>query len=503
MLRKSLLLLALLFSLCGASVAASGEVELANQLLHSIFPGNYYAGSQPRIEFEIDPLPAVEELRLRCRPLAVMAGGKNMLDPAERKRHWPIRMGGDRVRSYELLLRPGIDPVALGEARLLFYILRADGSSTSQEVSFDLNGGRPLSVDDGNAGFIPARRSLAPILTEKHFTLPADWQLRPRFIDDQLHLNFPVGYMANAQWRLRFFRGERVEMAPYRVVGDLVYLPAGVDAVRGEVSFDRYGEPFSLEMAKGRGGRATLPALGIELEFVGNTLLISEGRRRILHFRVFDKKGVSLRRGQTVRKQGARRVYYFWGTPARVQLILSTAKPQRSVAAVVKGGTSALAARIDTIDAVAGALKRLDRVRRSFTPYYSEDIAGLFYMDAAQTAGVDAALFAADRDGGAFFNYEPKPFRGYLFTLAAGRLGRGGTQNNYLRKLDEVRYRFGERERRLYPFEKHRPLVALPQSSNDPVLMLIGDELYASSTIKNGAEIYRPHRISGSSWLRW
>ncbi len=288
---------------------------------------------------------------------------------------------------------------------------------------------------------------------------------------------------------------------------------ASVRAATGMVKIRVNTGIETLSFAKKAAGEMqeqTLPSgKTVSVGFDKNLVLLKADDCKVLQSRAYDKAGRVLKPNWRSHSKGKT----YWGLPVRYEIDIADASIEKKIPftltkdAVEKPELDAFEMRAQTINAVAGELKALQKLSGKTSWYeYDDTVAGFYYLydrnGKPRTEKLIPEVVAhSDPAGAERYGYTAQPYKGYLFSRLKGTIKRDGTKQDNRTRTKPHTYKWDGGEFQLNPLSQPAGFVAIPKDPAMPTICTSWGDLYVR--YRNGEKTeYLEESLYDSEWTQ-
>ena len=223
----------------------------------------------------------------------------------------------------------------------------------------------------------------------------------------------------------------------------------------------------------------------------------------------YDAKNLRLKRDSYSQTKGLMRKYYYWGIPTRVDVDIAASLIKKSIDFdIIKRPVDQKAyddfkQHLITQKEVVATLKQIEAARGQDRNRYGDDLAGLFYVFTRKQKVpmklIDEAVAHSDPAGENRFGYKVQPYRGYYFTVLAGK-EINGTPKEFPRNNRQISVNWKNGALKATNYRQLPTVAAIPANNNQPTFFIQSGNVFRK--LLNGQEFkYLPEDYLERGWV--
>ena len=403
------------------------------------------------------------------------------------------------------------------------------------DVDVDLHGGQPVSIPGEPSDDVPVRYRveepaqylstdpaalqgrtvewIEPLrevwshrlqlgLPETAGDVSSTWELnwfgrdKPLYLDGRESWTGPTGQRASSTCQWKPSDQERGLTPAHAVVGALrIVIPTNIRTL----AFEKRADGEWLEQPVPDGGP-------LRVRFDKQIVTAALGAGRALDFRAYDAAGRSLKAGRTDPRRADDAQWYFWGQPARVELVVSFEQIDQTIPfeivhrEVDEAAYDQFKQTLNDEREVIRALQQIQQqMYRAYRPGDYDSIADFHFLhdrDGQPQRAVPAAVAHACPDAQARYGFQLTPFHGYYFGLIT-EFEQGGSRQPYGRSPTAVEQAWDGGRVAILGFTDRPVPAAWPVNPRQPSFLTVYRSVHAKLLDGARPEVFprtRPRR---------
>jgi hypothetical protein len=203
------------------------------------------------------------------------------------------------------------------------------------------------------------------------------------------------------------------------------------------------------------------------------------------------------------------RKYYYWGIPTRVDVDTADSHIKKSIdfdiikRPVDQKAYETFKQQLISQKEIVATLKQIDAARTLDRNRYGDDVAGLYYVYARKQKVpmhlIDEAVAHSDPVGKSRFGYAVHPYRGYYFTVLAGK-EINGSRKAFPRNNRQISVKWEKGTLKATNYRQLPTLAAIPVDRSQPTFFIQSGKVYMKAL--NGQTLeYLPEDYTGRGWV--
>ncbi|MEJ2429879.1 MAG: hypothetical protein P8075_13315 [Deltaproteobacteria bacterium] len=397
------------------------------------------------------------------------------------------------------------------------------------EVDVDLNRGKELTLRREPEKPPRVRYDYQPVSNYVNFTEQELADLKVKWIEggkmswsDSLSISLPKGpFKGESDWEVHFFAQDKplllsgTSMWSSKSVsfsldkGALAKTSAAFGLVQLNLATDIKRLTFDKEDKGGLVERVLPSGQRIKVTFNKNQIACTTGKIPVIQFMAYDSEGRRLKHDNYTEGRGSGEwLAYFWGEPTRLVMDLSTRRIEKTIPfdhqkrPVDQSAYRKFRRDIEVQREIVKTLKNIGRIKNRYFFTYGDDLAGYYYLHNKKKEPmrlIDRQVAHSDPAGVKRFGYKLKPYKGYYFTVFAGKVA-NGAEEDYRRQTKKKTYTWQQGTFTTLPLAQAPDIVAIPEDKDQPTFFLQWNQVYMKQL--NGKKLkYLPQDYYSSGWV--